>query len=126
MRTRTLIILAALPLAIGAAAPSSCADRATSGINEISGALTSPQATQAFANLKAGAVAIACDTANISGLVASIAKQVGGTSHGNVVFTRDATSVYVAASTLCTAGGGIVEGKETIPSTSKAIALPAS
>ena len=126
MNLRTLTILAVVPLGIGAAAPSTCADQVTSDINSISGALTSPQTTQALANLKAGAVAIACDTASISNLVASIAKQVGGTSHGNVVFTRDAESVYVASSTLCTAGGGIVAGSETIPSTSKPIALPAS
>jgi uncharacterized protein YceK len=92
--------------------------------NAATTALSSPQTTQAIANLKAGAVAIACDTASISNLLASIAKQVGGTSHGNVVFTRDAESVYVASSTLCTAGGGIIAGMETIPSTSKPVALP--
>ena len=95
-------------------------------INATSAALSSPQTTAAIANLKAGAVAIACDTSSISSLLAGIAKAVGGTSHGNVVFTRDAESVYVASSALCAAGGGLVAGPETIPTSSSPIALPKS
>lgn len=94
--------------------------------NATSAALSSPQTTAAIANLKAGAVAIACDTSSISSLLAGIAKAVGGSSHGNVVFTRDAESVYVASSALCAAGGGIVAGAETIPATSTPVALPKS
>ena len=102
---------------------SGCA-QITGDINTVAAALGSPQATQAIANLKAGATAIACDTSNISNLLAGIAKAVGGASHGTVVFTRDAESVYVASSTLCAAGGGIAAGSETIPATSKPVALP--
>jgi uncharacterized protein YceK len=97
-----------------------------SGINATTAAFSSTNATLAFANLKAGAVAFACTTSSISNLVAGIAKAVGGTSHGNIVFSRDAQSVYVASSALCEAGGGIVAGSEAIPKTSVAVTLPTS
>jgi hydrogenase large subunit len=44
----------ASPLLMAQSAPSGCATTAANDINAVTGALTSPQATQAFANLKAG------------------------------------------------------------------------
>jgi hypothetical protein len=88
-------------------------------INAVTAALSSPAATQATANLKAGSQAIACAVGDISQLVGNVAVAVGGSGPGNAVLIRDAASVYVASATVCTTLGGSVIAVETVPAGAK-------
>ncbi|MGD1035903.1 MAG: hypothetical protein ABR878_01665 [Roseiarcus sp.] len=89
-------------LALGLAGCASAVNTAVSDINSLTGALSSPAATQAAANLKAGAKALACDVSGASAL----ADQIAAAVKAGTAVIRDASSVYVVSSDVCAALGG--------------------
>jgi len=116
---KKLALLAALLLAASALA--GCAQlgkdfvvgaaSVASGVNAVSGALSSPAATQAAANLKAGAAAIACDVSSAS----TVWTQINAAIAAGKAITRDAQTIYAVSSILCTSLGGTVLGPEVVP-----------
>lgn len=81
-----------------------------SGINQVNGALTSPAANQAVANLKAGAQAIVCSIANIS----AVATQINADVKAGSAVIKDTQTVYVVSSDVCKALGGTVTGTAVV------------
>lgn len=81
-------------------------------INNVSTAASSPAATQAAANLKAGMTALVCYVGDVSALTNQIATQIGA-GHALIM---DSANVYVISANTCTALGGSVVGNGTIPS----------
>lgn len=82
-----------------------------SGVNAVAGALSSPAATQAAANLQAGATAIACDVSSAS----AVWTQINAAIAAGKAITRDAQTIYAVSSILCTSLGGTVLGPEVVP-----------
>jgi hypothetical protein len=83
----------------------------STGINEVSGALSSPAATQAAANLQAGATAIACDVSSAS----AVWTKINAAVKAGQAITRDAQTVYAVSAILCQSFGGTARGPETVP-----------
>jgi hypothetical protein len=92
-----------------------------SGINSVTAALSSPAANQAAANLKVGATAFVCAVGSVSGIATQLNTQLKAGS----ALIRDSTDVYVVSSTLCTALGGNVAGREPVSNTATA-SIPTS
>ena len=80
-------------------------------INAVSGALTSPQTTQAVANLKAGSQAIVCA---ING-AAVVYDQVVTTIKAGKATIRDANNILTVSSAVCTGLGGVPTGVAVVP-----------
>jgi PBP1b-binding outer membrane lipoprotein LpoB len=99
-----------LLLALGVLALSGCS-QVVSDINSVTGALSSPQATQAAANLKAGATALICDVGSVADLTAAIEAQV----KAGKAAIRDSENVYVIAGSVCSTLGGTVVGPVIVP-----------
>ncbi|HEY1453763.1 MAG TPA: hypothetical protein VGF57_09910 [Roseiarcus sp.] len=94
-----------------------------SGINAVAGALSSPTATQAAANLQAGAKAIVCDVSGVASLAQSIEKQ----GVGSKVMAKDTSDVYAASSAVCAAlGGSAVPGTVTVPASATPVVAAAA
>jgi hypothetical protein len=81
-----------------------------SQITQLATTLSSPAATQAAANLKAGAQAIACDFSAVANATAQIADAVeaGGVK-------RDAQTALVVSNIVCTSLGGTPMGTVIVP-----------
>ena len=73
-------------------------------VNSTTAALSSPQATQAAANVKAVTLGITCAVASTSSLLQQI-QQLGG-GKNNAIAVRDEQTVCVAAAATCNALGG--------------------
>jgi len=95
------ISIALVVIALGALA--GCA-QFIAGVNSTTAALSSPQATQAAANVKAVTLGITCAVASTSGLLQQI-QQLGG-GKNNALAVRDEQTVCVAAAATCNALGG--------------------
>lgn len=109
--SRNLIVIAPVALAIALAGCSSVTT-AVNDINAFTGALSSPSANQAAANLKAGAEALVCQVADVSALAGEIEKQ----GLGSKVLVKDTTDLYTASSAVCAAlGGSALPGTVTVP-----------
>lgn len=80
-------------------------------INSITASLSTPAATQAAANLKAGATALLCTISNVSAVAQGLNAQV----KAGTVMVRDTNTVYIVSSTLCASLGGTVTGSATVP-----------
>lgn len=80
-------------------------------LNADAGALSSPAANQAVANIKAGAKAIVCAVPS----VAQIADQIAQQTKAGQVAIKDAQTVYAVSSTVCAALGGTSTGTATVP-----------
>ena len=102
-RSLILILLAMMTL-------SGCAQIAN-GINQVNGALTSPAANQAIANLKVGSQALLCALANASAIAGPLETAV----NSGQAAVKDTQDVYVVSATLCAALGGSVIATVTIP-----------
>lgn len=89
---------------------SGCA-QISSGINSVTGALSSPSANTAIANLKAGGQALLCAVANTAAVSGAIANAV----NANQAIIRDSQNIYVISSDLCTVFGGKVVSTVTLP-----------
>jgi len=83
----------------------------TSGINSITGALTSPAANQAVANLKAGSQAVLCTIAGLANETNAVATAV----NAKQAIIVDSQTAYVISGSLCTALGGTVGATVTVP-----------
>lgn len=81
-----------------------------SGINSVTGALTSPAANKAAANLKTGTTALVCFVGGVSALTNNIASQV----NAGAALIKDSTEVYVISSNICAALGGTVTGTSIV------------
>jgi len=103
-----LALLGALSLA--ALSLAGCAQIAN-GINEVSSALTSPQTTQAVANLKAGSQAILCAVADVS----AVGEALTNALKAKQAIVADAQDVYVVSGALCVSLGGKVVSTVTVP-----------
>ena len=109
--SRKLIIIGPVALAIAMAGCSSITT-AVNDINALAGALSSPSATQAALNLKAGAEALVCQVADVSALAGQIEKQ----GLGSTVLVKDTTDLYVLSAPVCTAlGGSVMSGTVVVP-----------
>jgi hypothetical protein len=86
-------------------------------INAVDAAYNSDANVAARNALQAGATAVVCQVADAAATVAVLTKALGNSTHGTVVAVRDATSVYVAASTICKQAGGTVIGVTAVPAT---------
>jgi hypothetical protein len=96
----------------GVLAVSGCAQVAN-GINEVSAALTSPQTTQAIANLKAAGAAITCAAASFAGGVQAFDAALQPSIKGGAAVSLEKVDGYVnvafvANKTLCSQLGGVV------------------
>ena len=85
---------------------------AVSNINAVTGALTSPQAQQAVANLKAGSQATICV---VSGLAAAYDQIAVAVDEGKAAI-KDANNIYTVSSVLCKSLGGTVTGTGVVGS----------
>ena len=101
----------------------SCA-QVVSDINSLTGALSSPAANQAAANLKAGAAAVACTVASVDQVVQEVENDVGVPSKYAAVIKRDTKTVYVVSEAACAYFGGTYAGTVTVPSTAPAAVTP--
>lgn len=84
---------------------------ATNDINALTGALSSPQATQAAANLKAGMTALLCDVGDVAALASAIETQV----KAGKAAIKDTQTLYVISGDTCLTLGGQVIGPTTVP-----------
>lgn len=100
---RVALVCALFPLA-------GCAS-ISNGINSVTASLSSPNATQAAANLKAGAMAFVCAVNSVSAIASEVAVQVDA----GKVAVRDTHTVFVVSGTLCKALGGVVTGTAVVP-----------
>ncbi len=96
----------------------------TNDINAVTGALSSPAANQAAANLRAGAQAIACSVANVAALVKQIESGVQIPSKYAVAIVRDTNTVYVVSTDACAFFGGQSLGPEVVPANAPAAVVP--
>jgi len=106
-------------LALALASVTLCGCNTTSAvkaINSLTGALSSPAASTAASNLRAGATALICDVGDVSLLTNQIATQIGA---GHALI-KDSQNVYVVSSTVCAALGGAVVGPEIVPASAAA------
>lgn len=118
------LIAAALAVSL-----SGCA-QVTSGINSLTSALASPNATQAAENLRAGAMALVCNISSIAKLAAVIET---GIAQGNVATidpksalaqVYDVTNtVIVTSAAVCGALQGSVGAAASITSISGGVAM---
>ena len=116
-------------LAIALAMSVSGCAQVTSGINSLTSALASPNATQAAANLRAGAVALVCNISSIAKLAAVVET---GIAQGDVAKidpksglaqVYDVTNtVIVTSEAVCDALQGSVGAAATITSISGGVA----
>ena len=116
-------------LAIALAMPVSGCAQVTSGINSLTSALASPNATQAAANLRAGAVALVCNISSIAKLAAVVET---GIAQGDVAKIDPKSSlaqvydvtntVIVTSEAVCAALQGSVGAAATITSISGGVA----
>ena len=90
-------------------------DTTAAAINQVDASYNSAANVAARNALAAGATAVVCQVADAAATVAVLTKALGNSSHGTVVAVRDATSVYVAASTICKQAGGKVTGVTAVP-----------
>ena len=97
-------------IGLSALALSGC-NSVVSNINAVSGALTSPQTTQAVANLKAGSQAIVCA---ING-AAVVYDNVVTTIKAGKATIQDANNILTVSSAICTGLGGVPTGVATVP-----------
>ena len=85
---------------------------AVSNINAVTGALTSPQAQQAVANIKAGSQAFVCV---VNGLAAAYDQIAVAVDEGKAAI-KDANNIYTVSSVLCKSLGGTVTGTGVVGS----------
>ena len=85
---------------------------AVSNINAVTGALTSPQAQQAVANLKAGSQDFICV---VNGLAAAYDQIAVAVDEGKAAI-KDANNIYTVSSVLCKSLGGTVTGTGVVGS----------
>lgn len=134
MMRHARLLAAALALAglAGCSSTSNFATNFANGINTVTAALSSPQASQAVANLKAGADALIC---NIASLDAEAAKIETGIAGGSVATIDPKSSlgkayevtstVLTVSQTVCTDLGGAIGGNASISSISNGVATAA-
>ena len=121
--SRKPIPIVSLALAAALAGCSSTGSSVVNAVNSVTGALSSPSANQAAANLKAGALAIVCHVADVSAIAGQIEQQ----GLGSKVLAKDTTDVYAASSAVCAAlGGSAVPGVVTVPVSATPVAAAAS
>jgi hypothetical protein len=108
--------VSALALTALAASLGGC-NSIASGINSITGALSSPQAAQAVANLKAGNQALLCALADVTAVAAVLDQQI----KAGAALYKDSSDAYVVSGTICLALGGQVIGSVTVPPTASAV-----
>jgi hypothetical protein len=101
----------------------SCA-QVVSDINAVTGALSSPAANQAAANLKAGAAAVACTVASVDQVIQEVENDVGVPSKYAAVIKRDTKTVYVVSAAACAYFGGTSAGPVTVPTNAPAPIVP--
>ena len=104
--SKHIIIIIAIAFALAGC------NSAVSNINAVTGALTSPQAQQAVANLKAGSQAIVCAVNGVAAAYDQIAVAVG---EGKAAI-KDANNIYTVSSVLCKSLGGTVTGTGVVGS----------
>lgn len=92
------------------ATPLAGCNSVTNDINSVTGALSSPQATQAAANLKAGSQAIVCA---VNGAAAAYDQIAIAIKEGKAA-VNDANNILTVTKTLCTALGGVPSGTVTV------------
>jgi hypothetical protein len=97
---------------------------AVNGIDAITGALSSPAANQAAANLKTGTTAVVCDVGN----VAALASKIEAAIRAGSALVKDTADVYTVSSSVCAALGGASQGTATVPPSASTVipAAPAS
>ena len=79
---------------------------AETDISNLFGILSSPQANQTFANLKAGAQVFTCAVANVAAAAASIQKEV----NAGAAIPVDESDLLVVSGAVCSLLGGTVTG----------------
>ena len=99
-----------IPLALLAIPLAGCSS-VVSQINSVTSALSSPQATQAAANLKSGATALICFVGDTAALASAIEQQV---SAGKAAI-RDSENVYVVTGSVCATLGGQIVAPVIVP-----------
>jgi hypothetical protein len=104
-------LIIAMPLVLGLAGCANGVNAIATDINTLTGALSSPAATQAAANLKAGAQAVLCDISSAANVGVQLAQAVSAKQ----AIIKDAQTVYVVSSTLCAALGGNTIGTAVVP-----------
>ncbi len=90
-------------------------DTSSAAILAVDNSFKAAQANGSVAALQAGVQADVCSVADAAATVASQTKAVGNSGHGTTVAVRDATDVYVVASTFCVQAGGKVIGVQPVP-----------
>ena len=100
-----------LALAAACALALSGCSKVVADINAVSGALTSPQTTQAIANLKAGSQAIVCgiNSADV------VYDNVVTTIKAGKATIQDANTILTVTSDVCTGLGGVPNGTAVVP-----------
>jgi len=79
--------------------------------NQVTKDLSSPQTTQAVANLKAGSAAVLCAIAGLSNETSAIAAAV----NAKQAIIKDSQTAYVISGSLCLSLGGTVGATVTVP-----------
>jgi hypothetical protein len=108
---RNIPAFVAVAAAIALSGCANVIDAATDDIDKVAAALSSPAATQAVANLKAGSQAIACDFSAVANAADQIALAVAA---GKAV-QKDAQTALVVSDIVCTALGGRPMGTVAVP-----------
>jgi hypothetical protein len=110
-----IALAAALAGSLGAAG---CA-QVTAGINDVTGALSSKQATQAATNVNAFTQGFVCGLGSLSGLASTVQAQLKAQMNvGNAMVATDTGVVYVISEDLCLSLGGEIAGSAvTVPPT---------
>ena len=103
--------LVAISFARASALALSGCNTVVSDINKVTGALTSPQAQQAVANLKSGSQAFICAVNGVAVVYANVATAIG---EGKAAI-HDANTILVISSALCASLGGSVTGTAVVP-----------
>lgn len=121
---KIIVRVAAVAALAASAALSGC-----SAYNSVIGALSSPQTTQAAANVQAFTTGFVCGLGSLSGLASSVQSQLKAQMNvGNAMIATDTGIVYVVATSICLSLGGKVAGVTpvAVPSTATtaAAALP--
>jgi hypothetical protein len=114
VKTILIPVLASALALSGCAGFTNAANSVAAGINTVSAAASSPAATQAVSNLKAGAQAILCDVGNVS----AVATQVLTAVKAGKALIADTQTVYAASSIVCASlGGSVIASGVTVPTT---------
>jgi len=116
----SLVLAGAFALALSACSVTT----AVNDINSLTGALSSPAANQAAANLKAGAQAVACTVADVDIVAQEIELNVTVPKAYAVAIKRDTTSIYVVSTAACAFFGGTAIGTQTVPASAPAPIVP--